>query len=85
MSGNGWVAGVDRRPDVRNRFSGINIEICSAYGGAARIIACVEDSEFIEKILTHLESKARQPQSRWRPPCRVSPELGLVHGPGFLR
>jgi hypothetical protein len=37
-----------------------------ACGGAVRIIACIEDAEMIEKILTHLESKAAPPQARWR-------------------
>ena len=59
------------------RVFGIDIEICAACGGAVRIIACIEDAEVIEQILTHLESKAADPQARWRPPCRAPPQRGL--------
>jgi hypothetical protein len=42
-----------------------------------RIIACIEDAEVIEKILTHLEAKAPDPEApRW-PPCRAPPWRGL--------
>jgi hypothetical protein len=43
----------------RKRVFGIDIETCSAYGGAVRIIACIEAPVVIEKILTHLDGKAR--------------------------
>jgi hypothetical protein len=36
---------------------GIDIETCLASGGSARIIACTEDPEVIEKILDHLKTK----------------------------
>ena len=39
------------------RVFGIDIETCPACGGAMRIIACIEDSDVIEKILTHLDAK----------------------------
>ena len=35
----------------------IDIETCSACGGAMRIIACIEDAVVIEKILAHLDRK----------------------------
>ena len=38
--------------------SGIDTETCSAVSLALRNIALIEDSEVIEKILTHLDSKA---------------------------
>ena len=51
----------------------IDIETCRECGGAVRIIACIEDSAVIEKILTHLKEKAlsvdpaRLPESRAPP------------------
>ncbi len=39
------------------RVFNIDIETCPACGGAVRIIACIEDPEVIEKILTHLAAK----------------------------
>lgn len=48
------------------RVFGIDIGTCAECGGAVRIIACIEDPEVIERILTHLESKTAQPQARWR-------------------
>ena len=50
--------------------------ILSAYA-AARIIACIEDPEVIEKIFTHLYAKAGAPEAIRRPPCRASPQTGL--------
>jgi hypothetical protein len=49
---------------------GIDIEICRACGGTVRIIACIEDPQVVEKILTHLDQKTpvaapnRLPRSR---------------------
>jgi len=40
------------------RVFNIDIEICSSCGGPVKIIACIEDPVVIEKILTHLDSKA---------------------------
>ncbi len=47
------------------RVFGIDIETCPARGGAVRIIACIEDAEVIEKILTHLEAKACRRSRGW--------------------
>ena len=55
------------------RVFGIDIEICLACGGAVRIVACIEDAEAIEQLLTHLDKKAADPQARWRPPCERHP------------
>ncbi len=38
------------------RVFDIDIETCQACGGALCIIACIDDPEVIEKILTHLDS-----------------------------
>jgi len=43
----GWVQRL-------KRVFSIDVERCDRCGGAARIIACVEDPEVIEKILRHL-------------------------------
>jgi hypothetical protein len=39
-------------------------------GGAMRIMACIEDSAVIEKILAHLDAKAAAAQPSRPPPCR---------------
>jgi hypothetical protein len=41
------------------RVFNIDVETCQACGGRARVIACIEDSLVIRKILAHLEKKAR--------------------------
>ncbi len=43
------------------RVLGIDIETCSGYGRAVRIIACIEDPAVIEKILSHLETLGAEP------------------------
>lgn len=53
------------------RVFGIDINICPACGGAMRIIACIEDPDVIEKILTHLDGKALEPKATRRPPWRT--------------
>jgi len=55
---------------------GIDIETCRGCGGAIRIIAGIEDPVVIDKILTHLDSKAAEPQAIRRPPYRAPPERG---------
>jgi len=42
-----------------------------------RIIAWIEDAEVIEKILTHLDAKAAEPEGPRRPPCRAPLQRGL--------
>ena len=37
------------------RVFGIDIETCPTCGGAAQLIACIEDPGVIEKILSHLK------------------------------
>jgi hypothetical protein len=54
----------------------IHIETCSECGGAVKVIACIEDPEVIEKILTHLDAKGAAPEAS-RPPCRAPPQAGL--------
>ena len=52
------------------RVFGIDVETCRACCGAVRIIAC------IDKILSHLDAKAVEPQATRRPPCRAPPQAG---------
>ena len=59
------------------RVFGIDIETCPACGGAVRIIACIEDPVIIEKILTHLEANATEPEGCRLPPCRAPPQASL--------
>ena len=59
------------------RVFGIDIETCQACGGAVKIIACIEDQDVIEKILTHLDEKTPASPRMQRPPSRASPQLGL--------
>lgn len=51
----------------------IDIETCSACGGALRIIACIEDPAVIKKILTHLNQKEACAESARLPPSRAPP------------
>ena len=44
------------------RVFGIDIETCPAYGGAVRIIACIEDPVVIKKILDQLNTKDKTPE-----------------------
>ena len=39
------------------RVFNIDMDVCRACGGTARVIACVEDPLVINKILTHFEKK----------------------------
>jgi len=52
----------------------IDIVTCALCGGALRIIACIEDSALIEKILAHLDAKAAAAQAARSPPYRASPD-----------
>jgi hypothetical protein len=59
------------------RVFDIDIETCPACGGAVRIIACIEDPQLNEKILTHLDAQATAPETPRRPPCRAPPQTRL--------
>ena len=59
------------------RVFGIDIETCPASGVTVRIIACIEDPDVIEKILTHLDAKTAEPEAPRRPPCRAPPHASL--------
>ena len=59
------------------RVFNIDIETCSACGGAMKVIACIEDPVVIQKILNHLKEKGayqdavRLPESRGPPQTRL--------------
>ena len=57
------------------RVFNIDIETCSACGGAVKIIACIEDPVVIQKILDHVQEKAALAGLDLRPPCRAPPQL----------
>jgi len=59
------------------RVFGIDIETCPACGGAVRIIACIEDLQVIEKILTHLDRKTPAAAPNRLPRCRAPPPPAL--------
>jgi hypothetical protein len=40
-----------------------DVEICSRCGGAVKVIACIEDQQVIDKILSHLKKKDGLPLS----------------------
>ena len=64
----------------------IDIEVCGRCGGAVRVIACIEDQETIDRILTHLRQKEQETPTRplLVPPTRAPPgTLSLFAGKDF--
>jgi hypothetical protein len=59
----------------------IDIETCSACGGAVKIIACIEDPAVIEKILTHLNKKEDSAKPAPLPESRAPPQAVLFDAP----
>jgi len=54
------------------------VEICSHCGGAVKVIACIEDQQVIDKILTHLKKKDRLPlPPDALPEARAPPQTSL--------
>jgi hypothetical protein len=45
----------------QKRVFNINVETCVHCGGAVKVIACIEDQEVIDKILSHLRKKDSLP------------------------
>jgi len=79
LASKAWPLGADRDSgtDRLKRAFGIDIETCSARGGALRIIACIEDPAVIKKILAHLDKKEACTEPARLPPCRAPPQAGL--------
>ena len=61
------------------RVFNIDIETCSACGGAMKVIACIEDPIIIKKILDHLKDKAEVDATAALPESRAPP-AGLPQG-----
>jgi hypothetical protein len=57
------------------RVFNIDIGVCGHCGGAVRVIACIEDQEAIDRILTHLRQKEQNTPIRplLVPPTRAPP------------
>ncbi len=51
----------------------IDIETCTACGGALRVTACIGDPAVIGKILTHLDATTAEANALRRPLCRAPP------------
>ena len=49
------------------RVFNIDVEICEQCGGAVKVIACIEDKQVIDKILSHLIKKDGLPYERKQP------------------
>jgi hypothetical protein len=43
---------------------------------AGQALACIEDTEVVEKIVTHLDAKGAAPKTTRRPPCRTPRQTG---------
>ena len=58
------------------RVFNIDIEVCGRCGGSARVIACIEDQDVIDRILAHLREKEKEAPARPLvvPPTRAPPE-----------
>jgi hypothetical protein len=57
------------------RVFNIDVSVCSKCGGEARVIACIEDKDVIDKILAHLMEKgALPPPPELLPATRASPQ-----------
>jgi hypothetical protein len=46
------------------RVFSIDIEFCGRYGGSIRVIACIEDQDVTDRILTHLRHKELETPTR---------------------
>ena len=58
------------------RVFNIDIETCGRCGGSLKVIACIEDQDFIDRILTHLREKEQDIPTLplLTPPPRAPPE-----------
>jgi hypothetical protein len=57
------------------RFAQFTLSRCSLCGGSVRVIACIEDQDVIDRILTHLRQKEQETPTRplLVPPTRAPP------------
>ena len=59
------------------RVFNIDVAICRLCGGAAKVVACIEDSVVIKTILSHLEKKAPMDSGVEIPNSRGPPQASL--------
>ena len=59
------------------RVFDIDVETCRICGGAAKVIACIEDPVVIQKMLAHLEEKASTRATFLLPDSRAPPQSSL--------
>jgi hypothetical protein len=59
------------------RVFNIDVTICRRCGGAAKVVACIEDSVVIKTILSHLEKKAPMDSGVEIPNSRGPPQASL--------
>ncbi len=59
------------------RVYNIDIETCRMCGSAVKVIACIDVSEVIKKILTHLNERTASTHAAQWPENRVPPPAGL--------
>ena len=78
----------DKHPEQRHqamtwaqrlkRVFNIDVLTCPQCGGEARVIACIEDQQVIDKILSHLKKKDGLPSPPHAlPETRASPQASL--------
>jgi len=63
------------------RVFNIDMEICQSCGSAMKVIACIEDPEVIQKILTHLDSIAPATAANVLPESRAPPLMSIFDTP----
>ena len=62
------------------RVFNIDVETCVHCGGSVKVIACIEDQEVIDKILSHLKKNDRLPSNpNALPETRAPPQTTLFH------
>ncbi len=59
------------------RVFGIDVETCRICGGAAKVIACIEDPVVIKKILVHMQEKLPARAALLLPDSRAPPQSSL--------
>ncbi len=60
------------------RVFNIDVETCVQCGGSVKVIACIDDQQVIDKILSHLRKKDRLPSHPdLLPEARAPPQTSL--------
>jgi len=61
------------------RVFNIDVKTCRVCGGAAKVIACIEDPAVIRKILNHLQEKSPRDSGVLIPTPRAPPQGSLFN------